>query len=228
MSAVKRKIRITLIVALIWVAFVVLLTFSRYGSNNQSGVGGPGASVSPEELREIGALLYDAPIVLNDFSLLDHHGMPFDRQRLQGQWSLIFFGFTHCPDICPLTMHELGGFYRDLEQGPWADDTQVIMVSVDPFRDDTDSVAEYVLAYHEDFLGVIGEFGDLSDFARQLYIAHSRPTETAIETGGYLIDHSGNILLINPDGDYVGFMESGIQRPNILRAYNIIRDGGPS
>lgn len=229
MSAVKRNIRITLIVALIWVAFVLYLTYSRYaGNNNRDAVGTAQVPVSAAELREIGALLYDAPIELRDFTLVDQSGQAFDRQRLQGQWSLIFFGFTHCPDICPLTMHELGGFYRDLQGGPWAEDTQVIMVSVDPFRDDEQAVADYVAAYHEDFVGVVGEFGDIADFARQLYIAHSRPTDAVIEGGGYLIDHSGNILLVNPDGDYVGFMESGIQRPNILRAYNIIRQGGPT
>lgn len=226
MSNVKRNIYITLAVCLLWVAFVFFLTYNRYADNNRP-VTQAVESVSPEELRAIGALVYDEPVDLRDFELLDHNAAAFTRENLQGTWSLIFFGFTNCPDICPLTMHELGGFYRDLTGGPWADDTQVIMVSVDPFRDTTDSVRDYVKAYHQDFVGVTGDFMDISDFARQLYIAHSRPPREPESAGNYLIDHSGHVLVTNDRGQYVGFLEAGIQRPNILRAWNIIRSGGP-
>jgi len=236
MSKLKRNIYITLALCLVWVAFVFYLTYSRYADNNMAerpGMygagqsGQAGAQVSAEELRAIGALVYDAPIALRDLELLDHNAAAFTPENLQGQWSLIFFGFTNCPDICPLTMHELGGFYRDLADGPYAHDTQVIMVSVDPFRDTTESVREYVKAYHQDFVGVTGEFGDISDFARQLFIAHSQPPREPETAGNYLIDHSGYVLMINENGDYIGFLESGIQRPDMLRAYNIIRSGGP-
>ncbi len=228
MSKVKRNIRITLAVCLVWVLFVGFLTYNRYADNNRQAAAplpgeNPMVEMSTDELREIGARVYDAPIELSGFSLLDHNGDAFTETDLVGQWSLIFFGFTNCPDICPLTMHELGGFYNQLEALDAAGDTDVIMVSVDPFRDDTEAVAQYVKGFHEDFIGVTGEFEEISNIARQLYIAHSQPPATPPE-GNYLVDHSGNILLINPEGQYHGFLESGIRAENIRQAFEIIRN----
>ena len=196
----KRNIKITLIVCLLWVALVLVVTFYRYAGNNAAD-----AEVSREELREIGAMVYEEPVAFEPFSLVDHHGQPFTEQTLQGKWSLVFFGFTNCPDICPLTMNELTGFYRDLGAGPYQADTQVVMISVDPFRDDTAQIAQYMQAYHEDFLGVNGEYSEGSD------------------SNEFMVDHSGNILLIDPQGQYRGFLEPNIRRANILEAYQIIR-----
>jgi protein SCO1 len=85
---------------------------------------------------------------------------------------MVFFGFTNCPDICPLTMHELTGFYRDLEGSAYQQDTQVVMISVDPFRDDTAQIAQYMGAFHEDFLGVNGDFQVIHRLAREMFISH--------------------------------------------------------
>lgn len=220
----KRNIKITLIVCLLWVFFVLLLTYSRYAGNNQST-----QAVSPEELREIGAMLYEQPIPLQPFSLQDHHGNAFTDQALQGKWTMVFFGFTNCPDICPLTMHELAGFYRDLEGSDYQQDTQVVMISVDPFRDDTAQIAQYMGAFHEDFLGVNGDFQVISRLAREMFISHGvMPLPEADGSAGnnFMIDHSGNILLIGPDGQYRGFLEPNIRRSNIGRAYDVIRSRG--
>lgn len=215
----KRNIKITLIVCLLWVLLVLVVTFYRYSGNNA-------AEASQEELREIGAMVYEEPVAFEPFSLVDHHGEPFTEQTLEGKWSLIFFGFTNCPDICPLTMNELTGFYRDLAAGPYQADTQVVMISVDPFRDDTAQIAQYMEAYHEDFLGVNGEYSEVSRLARDLYISHGVmpvPTQDGSDSTEFMVDHSGNILLIDPQGQYRGFLEPNIRRANILEAYQIIR-----
>lgn len=219
----KKNVKITLVVCLLWVFFVMLLTYSRYAGNNQSS-----QRVSPEELREIGALLYEQPIALQPFSLQDHHGNAFTDQALQGKWTMVFFGFTNCPDICPLTMHELTGFYRDLEGSGYQQDTQVVMISVDPFRDDTAQIAQYMAGFHEDFLGVNGDFSVISRLAREMFVSHGvMPLQDADGSTGnnFMIDHSGNILLIGPDGQYRGFLEPNIKRANIGRAYEVIRAG---
>lgn len=216
----KKNIRITVIVCLVWVAIVLYLTFNRYADNNDA------ATVSPEELREIGAMVYDEPVPVSEFELVDHTGEAFNNDSFDGKWSMLFFGFTNCPDICPLTMHELTGFYQDLEQGSYQQDTQVVMISVDPFRDDQQQIAEFMAGYDDSFLGVNGDFDVISRLASELFVAHGIMPVPAPDGGtpkNFLVNHSGNILLIDPQGQYRGFLEPNIKRPNILEAYQLIR-----
>ncbi|MDX1491375.1 MAG: SCO family protein [Pseudohongiellaceae bacterium] len=220
----NRNIKITVISCFLFVALVFVLTYFRITGNND-------VSMSPEQLRELGALVYDEPVNLQPFSLLDHNGQRFSNDSLRGQWSLIFFGFTNCPDICPLTLTELRQFYLALGDGPMAEDTRVIMVSVDPIRDTTEALAQYMENFHETFLGVNGEYSDIEAFARQLYIAHTPPPVSSDDHSGhdmgemenYDIDHSGNVLIINPEGQYIGFFDAAIQDAELTRAYPAIR-----
>lgn len=216
----KRGVKITVAVCVLWVLVVLLITFQRYSDNNAS------AQVSPEELREIGAVIYEQPVAISDFELLDHHSRPFTQDTLEDNWTLVFFGFTNCPDICPLTMHELTGFYGDLDGDPLQSDTQVVMISVDPFRDDTAQIANYMQGFHPDFLGVNGDFNTISKLARELFISHGILPLPDDEGGSnnFLIDHSGNILLIDPQGQYRGFLEPNIRRSAIGEAYRLIRN----
>jgi protein SCO1 len=215
----KRNVKITLIACLVWVFLVMFLTYSRYASNNQR------AEIDPEQLREIGALVYEDPVAIQPFELQDQYGQAFTDASLAGKWSLVFFGFTNCPDICPLTMNELAAFYRSIDDSLRAD-TQVVMVSVDPFRDDTAAIARYMQGFHEDFIGVNGDFAVVSRLARDLFVANGIMPVPAPDGGtpqNFLIDHSGNILIIDPKGQYRGFMDPNIKQENIRQAYEIIR-----
>jgi protein SCO1 len=219
----KKGVKITLILSLVWVLLVLFMTYLRYADNNRAAVE---TQVSAEELREIGAMIYDAPVAVSQFALQDHLGRDFNNDSLLGNWTLIFFGFTNCPDICPLTMHELTGFYRDLSGNPLQSDTRVVMISVDPFRDDTAQIARYMQGFHEDFLGVNGDYEQIRQLARELFIAHSIMPIPAPDGGtprNFMVDHSGNILLIDPQGQYRGFLEPNIKRDNITQAYEVIR-----
>jgi protein SCO1 len=215
----KRNVKITLIACLVWVFLVMFLTYSRYASNNQR------AEIDPEQLREIGALVYEDPVAIQPFELQDQYGQAFTDASLAGKWSMVFFGFTNCPDICPLTMNELAAFYRSIDDSLRAD-TQVVMVSVDPFRDDTAAIARYMQGFHEDFIGVNGDFAVVSRLARDLFVANGIMPVPAPDGGtpqNFLIDHSGNILIIDPQGQYRGFMDPNIKQENIRQAYEIIR-----
>lgn len=215
----KRNVKITLIACLFWVFLVMLLTYSRYAPNNQR------TEIDPEQLREIGALVYEEPVAIQPFELQDQFGQAFTDANLAGKWSLVFFGFTNCPDICPLTMSELAAFYRAIDD-TLRTDTQVVMVSVDPFRDDTAAIARYMAGFDEDFIGVNGDFAVVSRLARDLFVANGIMPVPAPDGGtpqNFLIDHSGNILIIDPQGQYRGFMDPNIKRDNIKQAYEIIR-----
>ena len=87
------------------------------------------------ELREIGVTVYPQPMQLSEFQLTDQFGNPFTEENLTGYWSILFLGYTNCPDICPLTMAELKQFYERLDDRKIKDDLRVVLVSVDPERD---------------------------------------------------------------------------------------------
>jgi len=224
----NRNIKLTVILCLVFVAFVFVLTYFRITGNNAV------QTYNAEELRELGALVYDEPVEISAFSLVDHNGEVFDQEKLQGVWTLFFFGFTNCPDICPLTLNELSQFYRELETAGVNLDTQVVMVSVDPMRDDTQRLNEYMTSFHPDFIGLNGDYDVIANLAKELFIAHTPPP--AMEamadphaghgdaaSDDYLIDHSGNILIINSEGLYTGFFDTAIQDDEIFSAYQSIR-----
>ena len=130
--------------------------------------------LSPKELVANGAIMFSSPREIGDFNLLDQNQATFTKQQLQGQWSFVFFGFTHCPDICPTTlvmMNELNEFLLDT---PYAEDTQFLMVSLDPARDTPIKLKPYIEYFNSDFIGVTGEFLSIHRFAKQLNVAFQK------------------------------------------------------
>ena len=154
----------------------------------------------PPQLKH-GTLLPDARIIA-DFQLTGQDGKPFTRDNLKGKWSFAFFGYTHCPDICPTSLSMLAQVIRKLEKdSTLSTPPQVIFVSVDPERDTPELLAEYMPYFHPDFIGVTGEQEQLQALTRQLGIMYGKsPGETA---GGYLMDHSAAIILFDPDGNFL-------------------------
>jgi protein SCO1 len=135
-----------------------------------------------------------API--DAFRLEDQRGAAFDGARLQGKWSLLFFGYTHCPDVCPTTLATFRRIHDLL--GPLNRDAQYVFVSVDPERDTAEQRGKYASYFNPEFLGVSGTHNELGKLVRSLgvYYRHGEPTEG----GGYLVDHSAGVFLINPEG----------------------------
>lgn len=171
------------------------------------------------EMKVNGFYLLQNPRNFGELDLIDHHGERFDRARLEGRWSLIFFGFTYCPDICPTTMAFLDSFMSELA-GTEAEDTQVVMVSVDPARDTVEQLAEYVPFFNEEFVGVTGEFLDIHRFATALNTPFRKVPG---QDENYLVDHSANVILINPRGDYHGFFKAPLDQAKMKVTYRSAR-----
>jgi protein SCO1/2 len=167
------------------------------------------------EMSANGLYLLETPRNMGEFELIDHNGKPFNPSRLEGQWTLMFFGFTHCPDVCPTTMTFLNTFLERLE-GTEAEGPEVVMVSVDPARDTVQQLASYVPYFNADFTGVTGEFLDVHRFATALNIPFRKVVE---EDGSYQVDHSSNIVLINPRGDYHGFFRAPLDLAKMKVTY---------
>lgn len=151
----------------------------------------------PEPSAMVGTV-FPEPRTLPDVALTDHRGEAWNPQNLQGGWELVFFGFTHCPDVCPMTLATLAGSMQHL-QDKGADMTpEVVFISVDPGRDSPEQLATYVKHFHDDFVGVTGERDAIDTLTRALGIAYSLGEPD--ENGDYPVDHSAAILLVNPEG----------------------------
>ncbi|VUD64118.1 hypothetical protein TDB9533_03249 [Thalassocella blandensis] len=173
--------------------------------------------MSAEELRANGAIMFDNPRIIKDFSLLNHQGEAFTLADIQGKWSLIYFGFSHCPDICPTTLAKLNQVVGQLDPDI-AKQTQVLMVSLDPARDTPDILAQYVPFFNPDFIGVSGEFLEILKFSRNVNVAFSK---VKLEDD-YTIDHTGNLVLINPKGHYHGFFKPPFELARLKTTYQSI------
>lgn len=179
-------------------------------------------TLSHEQLSENGFFAYEVPRRFTEISLIDHQGNEFTRDDFRGQWTLVFFGYTYCPDICPLTLATLSQFSDLLEDTDYAEDTNVAMVSVDPERDTPEKLAQYVSYFNEDYIGLTGEYIHIFNFARQLNVAFSY--EPQGEEGDYLVSHSGEIALINPEGDFHGFFKHSPDPGKMLMTYSSVRE----
>ena len=189
---------------------------------------------SQAALREIGVTIYPQARTLRDFQLLDQQGEFFTKVDLQGHWSLVFFGFTHCPDICPLTMAELAQFYAGLDFNQDVK-PRVLLVTVDPEQDNPESMAAYLANYNEEFIGLSGDPEQISQLAAQLYVGYGdavesaaatgshehdgRPAEDDAAQGNYLIEHSAHIAVINPQGDYYAVMRAPHRDQDLIKAF---------
>ena len=154
------------------------------------------------ELREKGIVLLPQPRQVVPFSLTRDDGSAFTDADLAGPWTLVYFGFTSCPDICPVALSVLAEGRRRLlaEGGP---DFRGALVSVDPERDTPARLREYVQHFDDTFIGVTGDLATLETLGAQVSVAFAKvPTED----GDYTIDHTGNLVIFNPRGDYLGLL----------------------
>ena len=156
----------------------------------------------PEEIEDY--LFWQAKD-LTDFKLLDSGKKTFGLNELKGKWSFIFFGYTHCPDICPVTLGTMGKAFKILEKTPDAyQGIQGVFISVDPRRDTPELLKEYVSYFNNKFTGVTGDATQLEALARQmsaLYTLHTKDVQTS---DTYLVSHNSTIFLVDPKGRLFG------------------------
>ncbi len=125
-----------------------------------------------------------------DFTLYTAGGRPFSMHELRGQVVLLFFGYTHCPDICPMTMYQLAQIYKALGRPK---DLKVLMITVDPERDDPDTTDRYAKLFDPDFIGLSGSPEAIAEVAAKYYVYSKRD-----ERG--FIDHTSTVTLVDSRG----------------------------
>lgn len=160
---------------------------------------------------------------LPEFSLQDDHGQPFVPASLKGKWSLLFFGYTHCPDVCPTTLGTLKNAWDKLSQSRGGvDDLQVVFISVDPERDSIEHLKEYVDYFDPAFTGVTGSPEELMKLSRSMgaIYANTKPDEQ----GNYLVDHTAAVFAIDPDGRFSALLSAPHDAGKIASAVETLRD----
>jgi protein SCO1 len=138
---------------------------------------------------------------LPDFSLLDSNHAVFDKNRLAGNWSFLFFGYTRCPDICPLTLQTMQWAADRIRQNGEHANLRFVFISVDPARDNLDYLKDYVSYFSPEFLGVAGDDAQLSVLAAGMGAPYRRAEPESARRENYLMDHSAMIFLISPDAE---------------------------
>ena len=138
------------------------------------------------------------PIKLDEFMLTADDDSVFSNQSLKDKWSLLFFGYTHCPDVCPLTLHQLAQANKELADK--LDSTpDIIMVSVDPDRDTSEILQKYVRSFGENVSGVTGNNEELDKLTSQLGIFYNANKH---EGENYSVNHSAAVILINKNAEF--------------------------
>ncbi len=142
------------------------------------------------------------PKRLAPFDLLDQRGETFDLARFSGDWSLVFFGYTYCPDICPTTLATLVATVSGLKsEADGLGNIRVFFISVDPKRDTPEVLEKYMSYFDDRFVGVTGESQEIDNLARQFGAGYIIEPEHA--PGEYLVSHASSIFLVDPDARVV-------------------------
>ena len=159
-----------------------------------------------------------------DFQLTDHEGRAVGPQDLIGRPSMVFFGFTYCPDVCPTTLSDISGWLDDL--GDEAEAMNVIFITVDPERDKVEAMAEYVGYFHPAIRGWTGSPDQIARAAAGFRVTYEK---VPVEGGDYTMNHNASVFLFDAEGRFVSTIDYHEPRefavPKIRRALNRNRGG---
>ena len=177
---------------------------------------------SQERLQQTpGVVIFQGPAVA-DLPFLDQTGNPVSTQSLRGRWNLVFFGYTFCPDVCPLTLMQMSQLWKQLTPEQTAQ-LSAVLVSVDPERDTAEAMQPYMAYFNPEFRALTGNPDSLKTLATQLNAFYARVERP--QTGDYLMDHSANLILIDPRGVYRGYIEPPFNRERLQPVITALLNG---
>jgi protein SCO1/2 len=180
-----------------------------------------------KQLREQGAYIFPLPINVTDVPFINEEGQTIGKTENLGKWSFLFFGYTFCPDVCPTTLAVMQQMWVQLSLEMQAQ-TQVVLVSVDTERDTPDTLKTYMDYFDPSFTAFTGKPASLRSFAAQLNAVYAK-VERKSKQGevdeklGYLMDHSANIVILDPNGNYYGFIKPPFSPKKMLSIVTAIQ-----
>ena len=167
--------------------------------------------------------LFPDPKPLTAFALSDHKNRVFDLASLNGKWTFLFFGFTHCPDVCPTTLAVLARARGNIAKNTvGAEDIQFVFVSVDPNRDTAGKLKQYVDYFDTTFLGVTGDNAQIGNLAGQLGAAYQVAITPGMEN--YPVYHTTAVFLLDPQARYHAIFKPPLDAEAISRRFKVLRE----
>jgi len=158
------------------------------------------------------------PRELSGFNLVDTRGAPATPRELRGHPTLVFFGFTHCPDVCPTTLALLGMVQKQVTQtNPGLSGLKVALISVDPERDTPEQLGRYVASFGGDFIGLTGSPPEIVNVTRSFNVAFAR---VELPGGNYTMDHSATVFALDSRGRIVAVFTPPLSVPKMARDLN--------
>ncbi|MEM8838519.1 MAG: SCO family protein [Pseudomonadota bacterium] len=154
----------------------------------------------------------EASTIGGTFDLVDHTGTAINQDALLGSPSVIFFGFTHCPEICPTTLHDMAGWLEDL--GPEGEAIKSYFVTVDPERDTPEIMNDYVTAFSDRITGITGSPEKVTEILQNYRVFAQK---VRLGDGDYTMNHSAAIYLLDEEADFVGTISFGEDRETALQ-----------
>src|SRR3989304_7228241 len=166
--------------------------------------------------------LFPDPKPLTAFALTDHQNRVFDLASLKDKWSFLFFGFTHCPDVCPTTLALLARARDNISKSTvGAEDVQFVLISVDPNRDTVGKLGQYVTYFHATFLGVTGNDAQIGNLAGQLGAAYQVAFTPGMEN--YPVYHSTAVFLVAQRARHHAMFTPPLDAETISRRFKVVR-----
>jgi protein SCO1/2 len=165
------------------------------------------------------ATVLPEPRPLPALALTNQDGQPLGADFFKGGWTFVFFGFTACPDICPTTLATLKQVTGQLADLPAAQRPRVLLITVDPERDDPKRLSAYVKFFDPAFLGATGDAKAVADAAAAFNVPFSK---VSLPEGGYTMDHGSGIFIVGPSGGIVAFSSAPHEAASLARDYRTV------
>ena len=202
MSLARKKLILLLSIIISFIIILILtFLFAEYLSRKNA----------PQKMSEI----------INKVHLIDHYGKPFKNSTLKNKPSLLFFGFTNCPEICPTTLAELSEITREVTSS--IDEINIIFVTLDPKRDNIQHLKDYILYFDGNIIGVTGDKIEIKKFAENWGVFYET---VKTSNNNYTLNHTATVFMIDELGNFRGTISWGenenskIQKINKLRKLN--------
>ena len=210
-----RNIKISVMLIIFFMVTVLFLFVSKLTTPRY---------LSSGELLVNGFYKFQEPKQFSDFSIMTSGSQELTKQDFAGKWTLIYFGYTRCPAECPVAMSLMKSLYATLDgKNLNLADKQVFLITIDPENDTADAVDSYAKAFNTSFMGARGDRATLLSMATQFNVMVVEPPKAMDHDHmGHLENHSNNILLVNPMGEYVGFFRSPFDEENLLLTYQSV------
>ncbi len=175
-----------------------------------------------EKLEDLGVVIVETPKTIDFSGFVDHLRHPLEEYGLKGKWTFAYFGFTRCPDFCPTTLSVIAKAERLLIENMDSfdpDSFQGALFTIDPSRDLPEHLGPYVTTFSDRFIGVWSEKG-VSALAAKLDIVFE---QVLMEGGGYMFDHTSNVVIISPEAKYFGYIRRPHRPEKIEKIFTILQ-----